>query len=153
MADLTIRAAAPGDVSAMAELDRQCFADPWSEGAFRSELTENGRAFYIVAETEGQVVGYAGLWAILDEGHITNVAVAPEFRRRGVGKAIVATLLDASRQNGLSSFTLEVRESNLPAQGLYSQFGFRPAGIRKGYYQNNGENAIIMWANEGGGQQ
>ena len=147
MSDLMMRAAAEQDIRAMADLDKICLADPWSEEAFREELTENDRASYIAAEIDGKLVGYAGLWAIFDEGHITNVAVSPDYRRRGIGRAIVATLIDAAEENGLNSFTLEVRESNLPAQGLYKEFNFKSAGIRKGYYLDNGENAIIMWRN------
>lgn len=145
MSELILRAAELKDTAEMAELDKICFADPWSEESFRQEILDNDRAFYIVAEIEGRVAGYAGLWAILDEGHITNVAVSPEFRRKGIGRAIVGTLIEVSEENGLNSFTLEVRESNLPAQGLYAEFGFESAGVRKGYYLDNGENAIIMW--------
>ena len=145
MSELIIRNAEERDVKEMAELDLICFADPWSEESFRNEILTNERAFYIAAEIDGKLAGYAGLWAILDEGHITNVAVSPEYRRKGVGKAIVGTLIEVAEENGLNSFTLEVRESNLPAQGLYEQFGFKSAGVRKGYYIDNGENAIIMW--------
>lgn len=145
MSEMIIRMAEEKDAPEMAELDKVCFADPWSEASFRQEMTENDRAFYIVAEIEGKVVGYAGLWAILDEGHITNVAVSPDYRRKGIGRAIVGTLVEAAEENGLTSFTLEVRESNLPAQELYTEFGFEPAGLRKGYYLDNGENAVIMW--------
>ncbi|MGN0710657.1 MAG: ribosomal protein S18-alanine N-acetyltransferase [Anaerovoracaceae bacterium] len=145
MSEMIIRMAEEKDAAEMAALDKVCFADPWSEASFRQELTENDRAFYIAAEIEGKVVGYAGLWAILDEGHITNVAVSPDYRRKGIGRAIVGTLVEAAEENGLTSFTLEVRESNLPAQALYTEFGFEPAGLRKGYYLDNGENAVIMW--------
>lgn len=145
MDDLIIRKAEERDVKAMAELDIVCFAEPWSEDAFRSEINENERAFYVVAEINQKIVGYAGLWAIFDEGHITNVAVSPEHRRKGIGRNIVDTLLTVNEKHGLRSFTLEVRESNLPAQALYTSFEFKPAGVRKGYYLDNGENAIIMW--------
>lgn len=145
MSKLIIRNAEERDIKSMAELDIICFTEPWSEEAFKSEIMENDRAFYIVAENNGKIVGYAGLWAILDEGHITNVAVAPEFRRKGIGRSIINTLLEVNEKNGLNSFTLEVRESNFPAQALYEEFKFKPAGVRKGYYLDNGENAIIMW--------
>lgn len=145
MSQLVIRTAEERDIKPMADLDVICFAEPWSEEAFKGEIMENDKAFYIVAEIGGQLAGYAGLWAIVDEGHITNVAVSPENRRRGIGRAIVATLIEVAEQNGLNSFTLEVRESNLAAQALYKEFKFKPAGIRKGYYLDNGENAIIMW--------
>ncbi|QHI72655.1 ribosomal protein S18-alanine N-acetyltransferase [Aminipila terrae] len=145
MSELIIRSAEERDIKSMAELDKVCFADPWSEESFKSEIMENERAFYIVAETDDKIVGYAGLWAVFDEGHITNVAVSPAYRRRGIGRAIITVLIETGEGNGLNSFTLEVRESNLPAQNLYKEFSFKPAGIRKGYYLDNGENAIIMW--------
>ncbi len=145
MAQLIIRPAQERDVKQMAELEIMCFAEPWSEDSLMSEIRDNDRALYIIAEIDDNVVGYAGLWAILDEGHITNVAVNPLYRQKGIGKAIVATLLEVAEENGLTCFTLEVRESNLIAQNLYQQFGFKSAGVRKGYYLDNGENAIIMW--------
>ena len=145
MDNLIIRKAERKDIKEMAALDIVCFAAPWSEEAFRQELEENNLAFYVVAELKGQVVGYAGLWAILDEGHITNVAVSPEHRKRGIGHAVVEVLVDATEQAGLNSFTLEVRTSNITAQNLYKKFGFTEAGLRKGYYEDNGEDAIIMW--------
>lgn len=142
---LIIRKAEEADIKPMAELDKLCFAQPWSEESFRTEISENERAFYIVAEIEGALAGYAGLWAILDEGHITNVAVNPKFRRKGIGSAIVGTLLEVCEDSGLCSFTLEVRESNMGARLLYEKFEFKPAGVRKGYYTDNGEDAVIMW--------
>lgn len=145
MNELIIRAAEEYDIKAMADLDILCFADPWSEESFRSEIMENGRACYIVAEIADEIVGYAGLWGILDEGHITNVAVDPKYRRKGIGRAVVETLIKVSEKKHLNSFTLEVRESNFPAQALYEEFDFKSVGIRKSYYRDNGENAIIMW--------
>lgn len=145
MKNLIIREAEIKDIEEMARLDEICFADPWSIESFRIELEENGKAMYQVAELDGQVVAYAGLWEILDEGHITNVAVSPDFRGQKIGEKVVGNLLDSAREKGMTSFTLEVRESNLPAQQLYEKYGFKPAGIRKGYYLDNGENALIMW--------
>jgi ribosomal-protein-alanine N-acetyltransferase len=129
----------------MAEMDILCFSAPWSEESFEKEIRENRLAFYIVAEINGIMVGYAGLWCIVDEGHITNVAVHPDFRRRGIGEALVSVLLDHTVRNGILSHTLEVRASNEAAITLYSKFGFQPAGFRKNYYEDNGEDAIIMW--------
>jgi ribosomal-protein-alanine N-acetyltransferase len=126
-------------------MDILCFSAPWSEESFEKEIRENRLAFYIVAEINGIMVGYAGLWCIVDEGHITNVAVHPDFRRRGIGEALVSVLLDHTVRNGILSHTLEVRASNEAAITLYSKFGFQPAGFRKNYYEDNGEDAIIMW--------
>ena len=143
--DLIVRQAEERDIKPMAEMDILCFSAPWSEESFAQEIRENRMAFYIVAEIDGRMAGYAGLWCIVDEGHITNVAVHPDFRRRGVGEALISVLLDHTIKNGILSHTLEVRVSNTPAISLYSKFGFDPAGLRKNYYEDNGEDAIIMW--------
>lgn len=148
MADMVIRQAVADDAAAIHEIERLCFPDPWSREALQFELTENPRAFYIVAELEEQVVGYAGLWWICDEGHITNVAVRPGFRNRRIGEGIVEVLLDFTLSQGIKHHTLEVRRSNEPAIRLYEKLGFRAEGLRRGYYLNNGEDAIIMWRHE-----
>lgn len=149
--DLIIRQAEEKDIKPMAQMDILCFSAPWSEESFRNEIKENRMAFYIVAEIGGRMAGYAGLWCIVDEGHITNVAVHPEFRRRGIGEALVSVLLAHTIQNGIHSHTLEVRASNEAAISLYTKFGFVPAGLRKNYYEDNGEDAIIMWRKEAAG--
>lgn len=146
--DLIVRQAEERDIKPMAEMDILCFSAPWSEESFRKEIKENRLAFYIVAEINGRMVGYAGLWSIVDEGHITNVAVHPDFRRKGIGEALITVLLSHTRENGILSHTLEVRASNDAAISLYSKFGFVPAGLRKNYYEDNGEDAIIMWRTE-----
>ena len=112
---------------------------------FLKEISENNIALYLVAEIAGQIVGYAGMWLIIDEGHITNVAVHPNFRRRHIGEAIVSVLLAEAQAEGITRQTLEVRVSNFAAQRLYEKFGFQACGIRKGYYEDNHEDAIIMW--------
>lgn len=146
--DLIVRLAEERDIIPMAEMDILCFSAPWSEESFRKEITDNHLAFYIVAEISGRMVGYAGLWGIVDEGHITNVAVHPDFRRKGIGEALITVLLSHTRENGILSHTLEVRASNDAAISLYLKFGFVPAGLRKNYYEDNGEDAIIMWRTE-----
>lgn len=146
--NLIIRQAEEKDIKPMAEMDILCFSAPWSEDSFESEIKENHLAFYIVAEIDERMVGYAGLWRIVDEGHITNVAVHPDFRRKGIGEALVSVLLEHTIKNGITSHTLEVRVSNNPAISLYTKFGFEPAGLRKNYYEDNGEDAIIMWRKE-----
>ena len=146
--NLVIRQAEERDIKPMAEMDILCFSSPWSEASFEKEIRENRLAFYIIAETDGRMAGYAGLWCIVDEGHITNVAVHPEFRRRGIGEALISVLLDHTVKSGILSHTLEVRASNTAAISLYSKFGFEPMGLRKNYYEDNGEDAIIMWRKE-----
>ena len=163
MTDITIRQATAEDAEAIYEIERLCFADPWSLESIRFELEENPAAFYVVAEVEGEatddssadglhddttaglVVGYAGLWWIHDEGHITNVAVRPGYRNRRIGSHIIETLLDHTEGEGINSYTLEVRESNDAARALYEKYGFAVEGVRKEYYRDNKEDAYIMW--------
>lgn len=145
MTDLMIRKAQVGDVSSIVQIEEQSFGTPWSENAIRQEIVENENAFYIVAEIDGIVVGYAGIWLILDEGHITNVAVHPGYRRRHVGSAIMAVLIAVTEQEGIFHHTLEVRSENTAAIRLYENLGFHSSGVRKGYYSDTGEDALIMW--------
>lgn len=145
MADLIIRQAEEKDVPAIEEIEKQCFTDPWSYESLHKDIVENGLAFYVVAQTDGRVCGYVGIWKILDEGHITNVAVAPEFRRKHIGRAMLQALIDVTSQEGIEKYTLEVRASNQAAIRLYEGLGFKAEGIRPGYYEDNGEDAVIMW--------
>lgn len=140
-----VRKAEEGDILGMAALDRLCFAHPWSEQAFADELKSNPRAFYLVAEWNGELIGYAGLWAILEEGHITNVAVHPAHQNKGLGTLLLSTLIETAESQGLTAFTLEVRPSNESALALYAKFGFRIEGRRTNYYEDNGEDALILW--------
>lgn len=124
------------------------FKIPWSRSAFIDELTTNQMAVYVVAVSGREIIGYGGLWRILDEGHITNIAVHPEFRRCGAGSRIMDKLLEICQREGIKSLTLEVRKSNIPAQRLYENYGFKAEGIRKGYYSDTGEDALIMWRHD-----
>lgn len=143
--ELIVRRGVVTDADDIAALEVVCFADPWSKESLVYELSENPRAVYIVAEVDGHVVGYVGVWGIVDEGHITNVAVSTDYRRKNIGSLLIYHMLKATTQAGLVRHTLEVRAGNAPAQALYRKYGFEEAGIRKGYYQDNGEDAIIMW--------
>ncbi len=145
MADVIIRQALPKDADDIYEIEKLCFSDPWSRASIHFELEENPRALYVVAEHSGQVVGYAGLWWIEDEGHITNVAVKPGFRNRKIAEGIIGVLLDYTITEGIHHHTLEVRRDNEPAIGLYEKFGFEIEGVRKGYYKFEGQDALIMW--------
>ena len=100
---------------------------------------------HVVAELDGEVVGYMGMWHIVDEGHVTNVAVHPDHRGKHVASAIVAVVLAYSEAGGIRRFTLEVRSSNEAAKALYRKFDFKEEGLRRGYYKDNGEDAVIMW--------
>lgn len=132
-----------GHISQIAKLEKVCFSVPWSENCFYEEL-KNDLACYLVAEKDGQVLGYGGLWRISGEGHITNIAVHPGFRRLGIGSCILDEFLKYAKKERLFLLTLEVRKTNISAKDLYKKFGFKTAGIRKGYYQDNGEDAVIM---------
>ena len=148
MADVIIRQAGPADAKDIFEIEKICFPDPWCMDSIKFELEENPRAFYVVAEHTGKVVGYAGLWWIEDEGHITNVAVMPGFRNRKIAEGIIRTLIDHTSAAGMRHYTLEVRRSNTPAIRLYEKFGFGVEGVRKGYYKFEKEDALIMWRHE-----
>lgn len=145
MSELIIRQGEIRDAVEMAEIEKICFSDPWSEESIISDIEHSERSFYIVAEIEGHVVGYIGCWKIFDEGHITNVAVRPEFRRKHIAENLINVMVGVTEDENITSWTLEVRESNEPAKALYGKLGFIEAGLRKGYYSDTGEAAIIMW--------
>ncbi|MDR1669914.1 MAG: ribosomal protein S18-alanine N-acetyltransferase [Oscillospiraceae bacterium] len=127
----------------MAELEARCFSLPWSERTIRNELN-NPVALYFGAFEDGRLAGYAGAQIILDEGHITNIATAPEQRRRGIAGALLRELLSAAGARGVRFAMLEARESNTAARALYEKFGFEVVGRRKGYYEKPPEDAILM---------
>ncbi|WP_422487101.1 ribosomal protein S18-alanine N-acetyltransferase [Gudongella sp. DL1XJH-153] len=133
------------DIREVLEIEKATFTTPWSEESFEKEIVENMLAMYIVAEVDSQIAGYGGLWKILDEGHITNIAVRKDFRGKGIGDALVMGIVDYCEKNGIPNITLEVRESNTVARSLYSKHGFVDAGKRPGYYTDTKEDAIIMW--------
>jgi ribosomal-protein-alanine N-acetyltransferase len=144
-----IREAVRADAAEIAEIEKLCFSSPWSLEDILREIEGNELARYIVCAAGRRVIAYAGLWAVLNEGHITNLAVHPDFRRRGVGAAVLEALLERTRRSaGLTDFTLEVRASNAVAMRLYGPAGFREEGRRRGYYTEPSEDAIIMWLRE-----
>jgi len=129
-------------------IEKVSFPTPWSKNAFDYELNYNDFAHYIVAlSDQNQVIGYAGVWVILDEGHITNVAIHPDWRGAGLGYALMLELISRTALLGVERFTLEVRPSNEPARALYQKLGFVEKGRRKQYYTDTNEDAIIMWMN------
>jgi len=134
------------DVNEIMAIERTAFLNHWPESAFINELQKNQLAHYIVARHDGMLVGYAGLWIVIDEAHITTVAVHPDYRRKKIAEQLVHQLLSMAVAKEARWATLEVRESNEAAQTLYKKFGFAPAGIRKNYYMEENENAVIMWA-------
>ena len=130
-------------VSAVAQLEAICFSDPWSEASVAGEL-ENPLSLWLVAVEDGQVIGYVGSQAVLDAADIMNVAVAPEHRRKGIARLLLLQLEEEMRQKDVASLTLEVRASNLPAQALYEELGYREVGRRPNYYRKPREDALIL---------
>jgi ribosomal-protein-alanine N-acetyltransferase len=132
------------DLDAVHAIERASFAVPWPDDAYRNEIRTNRLATYVVARIGEDVVGFAGLWVMVDEAHVTTFAVDPRWRRRGVGERMLLALLDIAVARQAREATLEVRLSNIPARKLYEKHGFRPVGIRVRYYSDNGEDALIM---------
>lgn len=121
------------------------FATPWTFESFYNEINLNHLAYYAVVLEAGRVVGYGGLWAVIDEAHVTNVAIHPDFRGKGYSKRLMEHLMDYARSRKLERMTLEVRVGNAVAIGLYKQMGFLEAGRRPKYYEDTGEDALILW--------
>lgn len=140
---LEIKMLDSGDLERVYEIEKLCFPNPWPKRIFEMEL-ETPRSTNMVTMLDGVVCGYIISWKIQDEIHILNIAVHPDFRRLGVGRFLLGNCLDFFSGQGAVLALLEVRDSNLPAQNLYSKFGFKQIGIRKNYYTDNGEDAIVM---------
>ena len=128
-------------LAALAEIEKVCFHAPWSADMLREEL---GKGLFLVAERDGVAVGYVGCQTVLDEGYITNVAVSPDCRRQGVGRALIGTLGSHAGAQGLAFVTLEARTSNMPAIALYENAGFQKVGVRKNFYTAPVEDALLM---------
>ncbi|WP_373164598.1 ribosomal protein S18-alanine N-acetyltransferase [Agathobaculum sp. Marseille-P7918] len=138
---MTVVPMAERHLAALAEIEKTCFHAPWSEKMLREEL---GKGIFLVAERDGQAVGYVGCQTVLDEGYITNVAVSPDCRRQGIGRALIEELAQRARAQGLSFVTLEARASNAPAIALYEGAGFDRVGMRKNFYTAPSEDAVLM---------
>ncbi len=140
-----LRQMTTGDLDAVCEVEQSCFTLPWSRESFYHEITKNQFAYYVVIEWENEVVGYGGMWLIMDEAHITNIAILPRARGRKFGERLLRHLLAEAKNRGATRATLEVRKSNQVAQNLYQKVGFYAVGVRPQYYTDNREDAIIMW--------
>jgi len=127
-------------------IEAQVYPTPWTHGLFVSELALRSTRAYVIARVGREVIGYAGLMMSLDDGHVTTVAVDPEWHRQGVGTRMLLALAREAIARGATSLTLEVRLSHRGAQQLYQRFGFTAVGVRKGYYADTGEDALIMWS-------
>lgn len=143
---VTLEAMRMDDIPRVLAIERQSFRTPWPRDAYMHELNENRLAAYLVAKTDDAIVGYAGMWVILDEAHVTTIAVDPVYRGQHIGERLLLGLIDAALARGARWMTLEVRRSNDVAQTLYKKYGFREIGVRKGYYSDNREDAIVMWS-------
>lgn len=143
--NIRIRRAQIADVEMIWFIEKSSFSKPWSKEAFINEFTTNKFAYYYCLDIGDKMVGYAGMWIILDEAHITNVAIHPDYRGNKLGKLLMSYLIAAAKRLGADSMTLEVRVSNTIAQNLYRKLNFQEQGIRKNYYADTMEDALIMW--------
>ncbi len=149
-AKIRVRIAKSSDLDDIYDLDVQTFAMPWSKEALSYDILENDNAFVIVAEYEGEFAGYADIWTVLDEADLNSIAVRVDFRRKGIGDAIMLAMTEILSANGVATINLEVRVSNMPAIKLYKKYGFNECRVRPGYYLDNGEDALIMKRETGG---
>ncbi|MBI3997932.1 MAG: ribosomal protein S18-alanine N-acetyltransferase [Armatimonadetes bacterium] len=129
------------------EIEQESFSSPWPKDAYRAEIEENQVACYIVArDAQDEIVGFGGMWVIFDEAHVTTIAVDRRRRGEGIGKRLLLALIDRALERGARWMTLEVRPSNAVALSMYRAFGFRDVALRKRYYSDNGEDAVVMWS-------
>jgi ribosomal-protein-alanine N-acetyltransferase len=141
---LTFVPLAEEHLTAILAIEVEAYPEPWSRGMFYDELRNNRSYFFVALDSAGTVTGYAGFWLVLDEAHVTSVAVRSDERGRGAGREILAYLLARAQEAGARMATLEVRESNEAARALYADFGFLDVGRRKGYYPSTNEDAVLM---------
>lgn len=135
------------DIHDVFKIEQSSFTVPWTKDSFYRELIHNHFATYFVIEYEGKVAGYCGLWVIIDDGQITNIAISPSYRRKKLGETLLKSILNEAKKQGAKTVTLEVRVSNETAQSLYKKLNFKPIGIRKNYYTDNQEDALLMQVN------
>ncbi|MCP3028827.1 ribosomal protein S18-alanine N-acetyltransferase [Halobacillus sp. A5] len=141
-----IRPMLESDVEQVMVVEKATFAVPWNEDTFRSEVNgENPYSNYYVIEEDGHVFGYCGVWLIIDEAHVTNIAIHPDYRGKKYGEQLFRYSFEQVIEMGAIQLSLEVRVSNTAAQHLYRKFGLVPGGIRKNYYTDDGEDAVVMW--------
>jgi len=150
---LTIEPMTMEHLDAVYAIETDSFSVPWTYESLRDEILKNKMAYYFVAVEGGVVIGYAGMWHVINEGHITNIAVQEEHRGKGIGAALVNRLIAFAVEKEMIGLTLEVRFGNAAAQRLYFKHGFTIEGTRKNYYVDTKEDALIMWKNLGPIQQ
>ncbi|HYL27270.1 MAG TPA: ribosomal protein S18-alanine N-acetyltransferase [Candidatus Nitrosotalea sp.] len=137
---------ATSDIAAVTRIERASFSTVWPSDAFFNELSTNKLAHYFVGRFDDRVVAYGGIWVIMEDSHVTTLAVDPDYRGRGFGEVLLLRLIDEAIDRGAAWMTLEVRESNAVAQRLYRKYGFTTVTMRTGYYSDDNESALIMWA-------
>jgi len=146
LSEITISQMSKDDVEAVVQIEAEAYGKHhWAKSSFYDEMSNNLAKYYVAKLPDGELVGYAGTWHIIDEGHITTIAVKKEYLRNHIGEAIIQKIIDDCYKNNIKYLTLEVRVSNIPAIKLYEKYGFQSLGTRKGYYQDNNEDALIMW--------
>lgn len=143
---MTIESMTTGDIPAVARIERASFSTVWPSDAFYNELNTNKVAHYFVGRIGDRVVAYGGIWVILEDSHVTTIAVDPAFRGKRLGEVMLLHLIDEAIERGAAWLTLEVRESNVVAQQLYRKYGFTTVTMRRGYYSDDNESAMVMWA-------
>jgi len=134
------------DIASVQQIEREIFLSPWPKNAYASELAQNRQACYIVLRRDGVILGYAGIWRVAREAHVTTIGVRAGHQHKGLGTVLFAALVQRAYEMGARWITLEVRATNLHAMRLYERFGFKAIGRRRGYYTDNGEDAVIMWS-------
>ncbi|MBE1557020.1 ribosomal protein S18-alanine N-acetyltransferase [Sporosarcina limicola] len=143
--DILYRKMGIDDIPAVVAIEVESFATPWTEEVFQHEMTGNDYAHYVVAVHDGEVIGHCGMWIVLDECHITNVAVRLHLRGNGIGEGLMREAIALCKEMDVRLMTLEVRTTNDTAQNLYRKLGFQDGGIRKNYYADDHEDALVMW--------
>lgn len=147
-AAMSIETMTPADINDVRHIETVSFSTQWPSDAFYNELQSNRSAHYYVGRVAGRIVAYGGIWVVMEDSHVTTIAVDPDFRRRKFGEFMLAHLIDRAVEREAAWMTLEVRESNVGAQQLYRKYGFTTVATRKAYYSDNNENALIMWAGD-----
>ena len=146
LSEIFIDKMSASDIEAVIKIEEEAYGEHhWSKSAFYDEMNNNLAKYYVAKTIENEIVGFAGTWHIIDEGHITTIAVKKGYQRNHIGEAIVIKIIEDCYKNEIKYLTLEVRVSNTPAIGLYEKYGFKSLGTRKGYYQDNNEDALIMF--------
>ncbi|WP_223703367.1 ribosomal protein S18-alanine N-acetyltransferase [Sutcliffiella deserti] len=135
------------DIDGVYEVELESFATPWNKDAFYYEIANNPYATYFVMKEQANVIGYCGIWIVMGEAQITNIAIRPSCRGRKLGDILLAKAIEYCKETGATTLSLEVRVSNIVAQNLYRKHGFQNGGIRKKYYVDNNEDALVMWVN------